>query len=50
MIARIRALLSPRWRFRSAETGLFVTRAHALLHPTTTYSQLVKDASTGGGA
>lgn len=42
MIARLRALLSPRYRFRSAVTGLFVTRAYALLHPATTVMEKVK--------
>lgn len=42
MIARVRALLSPRYRFRSAETGHFVTRAYALLHPATTIAERIK--------
>lgn len=36
MIARTIALLSPRWAFRSAVTGRFVSKMYALLHPNTT--------------
>lgn len=42
MIARIKALLSPRWRFRSAVTGAFVSRVYALLHPRETVRERVK--------
>jgi hypothetical protein len=41
MIAHIHALLSPRWRFRSAITGEFVSKAYALLHPATTVRERV---------
>jgi hypothetical protein len=41
MIRRIRALLSPHWRFRSAVTGEFVSKAYALLHPATTVRERV---------
>jgi hypothetical protein len=36
VIKRTIALLSPHWRFRSAVTGAFVSKAYALLHPSTT--------------
>lgn len=36
---RILALISPHWRFRSAVTGLFVSKAYALLHPRTTVKE-----------
>lgn len=42
MIGRIKALLSPRWRFRSAVTGEFVSKAYALLHPSTTVRERVE--------
>ena len=42
MIERIIALVSPRWRFRSAETGLFVSKAFALIHPATTVRERVQ--------
>ena len=41
MIGRVKALLSSRWRFRSAETGEFVSKAYALLHPGTTVRERV---------
>lgn len=41
MMKRIVGLLSPRYRFRSAITGLFVSKAYALLHPTTTIRERV---------
>lgn len=41
MLKRTIALLSPRWRFRSAITGEFVTKAYALLHPLTTVREKV---------
>lgn len=41
MIRRIDAV-KPGWRFRSAITGLFVTRLFALLHPATTIRERVK--------
>lgn len=45
MIKRIHALLSPRWRFRSAVTGEFVSKAYALLHPKTTVRErLLQDS------
>lgn len=36
MIRRIVGLLSPRYAFRSSITGKFVSKAFALLHPSTT--------------
>lgn len=41
MLKRLIALASPRWRFRSAETGEFVSKAYALLHPSTTVRERV---------
>lgn len=41
MIRRIIGLLSPRYRFRSAESGLFVSKAYALIHPSTTVRERV---------
>jgi hypothetical protein len=41
MIRRTIALLSPRWHFRSAETGQYVSKAYALLHPSTTVRERV---------
>lgn len=42
MLKRIAGLLSPRYRFRSSETGLFVSKAYALLHPATTVRERVR--------
>lgn len=39
---RRRDVLNPRWRFRSAVTGLFVTRLFALLHPCETIKERVR--------
>lgn len=33
--------LKPRWRFRSAVTGLFVSRAYALLWPAQTVRERI---------
>jgi hypothetical protein len=41
MFNRLVALVSPRWRFRSAVTGHFVSKAYALLHPTTTVRERI---------
>lgn len=41
MLKRITALISPRWRFRSAVTGQYVSKAYALLHPATTVRERV---------
>lgn len=41
MLSRIIALASPHWRFRSAVTGMFVSKAYALLHPTTTIRERI---------
>ena len=38
---RRRDVLKPWYRFRSAETGEFVTRLYALLHPATTIKERV---------
>jgi hypothetical protein len=39
---RRRDVLNPRYRFRSAVTGLFVTRLFALLHPRETMKERVR--------
>ena len=41
MLKRIVGLVSPRYRFRSAETGQYVSKAYALLHPSTTVREKV---------
>lgn len=41
MIHRIVGLISPRYRFRSAVTGLYVSKAYALLHPRETVRERV---------
>lgn len=41
MIAHLKAVLSSRYRFRSAETGQYVSKAYALLHPSTTVREKV---------
>lgn len=41
MIERAIGLLSPRYRFRSSITGLFVSKAYALLHPFTTVRERI---------
>ena len=41
MIKRIIGLISPRYIFRSSETGKFVSKAFALLHPSTTQRERV---------
>ena len=41
MIRRALALLNPRYRFRSAVTGEFVTRVYALAHPAFTVSERI---------
>jgi hypothetical protein len=41
MIGHLKALLSPHWRFRSAVTGEYVSKAYALLHPRTTVRERV---------
>lgn len=42
MIGRTIALLSPRWRFRSAVTGEFVSKLYALAHPATTVREKIE--------
>ena len=42
MMRRIVGLLSPQYRFRDAVTGLFVSKAYALLHPSTTVRERVR--------
>lgn len=42
MIHRTIALLSPRWAFRDAVTGHFVTKAYALFHPSTTVRERIR--------
>jgi hypothetical protein len=39
-IARIRK--GPKYRYRSAETGEYVSRLYALLHPNTTVRETVR--------
>ena len=39
---RRRDALNPRYRFRSAVTGLFVSRLFALLHPRETIKETIK--------
>ena len=41
MLKRIIGLVSPRYRFRSAVTGEFVSKAYALLHPRETVRERV---------
>jgi len=40
---RIIDVLNPRYRFRDAGTGLFVTRLFAALHPRTTVREKVEN-------
>lgn len=42
VIGHLKAVMSPRWRFRSAVTGEFVSKAYALLHPSTTVKEKVR--------
>lgn len=42
MLKRMKALLSPRYRFRDAVTGHYVTKAYALLHPRETVRERAK--------
>lgn len=42
MIAHYARMLDPRYRYRSAVTGLFVSRAYAILHPHITIRERVK--------
>ena len=41
MLRHYAAVLSPRYRFRSAVTGLFVTRLYAALHPRETIRESI---------
>jgi hypothetical protein len=41
MIRHLIAVVSPRWRFRSAVTGGFVSKAYALLHPRETVRERI---------
>jgi hypothetical protein len=41
MIKHIVGLVSPRYRFRSSVTGLFVSKAFALLHPRETVRERI---------
>lgn len=41
MIGRIKALLSPHYVFRDAVTGRYVSKAYALLHPSTTVRERI---------
>ena len=43
MIGHVIALISPKYRFRSAETGQFVSKAYALIHPKTTVRERVDE-------
>lgn len=40
LVHRLRA--GPKYRYRSAETGEFVSRVYALLHPKTTVKERVR--------
>lgn len=40
---RVFTLLSPRYRFRSAITGKWVSKAYALLHPSTTVAERIEE-------
>lgn len=42
MLKRIHALLSSHYVFRDAITGKFVSKAYALLHPSTTVRERVE--------
>jgi hypothetical protein len=42
MLERTIGLLSPRYRFRSAVTGEWVSKSFALLHPMTTIRERVR--------
>ena len=42
MIGHIRAVLSRHYVFRDAITGKFVSKAYALLHPSTTVKERVE--------
>lgn len=41
MLKRVVALVSPKWQFRSAITGLYVSKTYALLHPRETVRERV---------
>lgn len=41
MIGHVKAVLSPSWRFRSAVTGEYVSKAYALLHPRETVRERI---------
>jgi len=41
MIKRIIGLLSPRYAFRSSISGKYVSKAYALVHPSTTQRERV---------
>jgi hypothetical protein len=41
MLKRVIGLLRPSYRYRSAETGHFVSKAYADLHPSTTVRERV---------
>jgi hypothetical protein len=44
MIAQLidRVRKGPRYRYKSAETGEYVSKLYALLHPATTYRERVR--------
>lgn len=42
MIGHYLRMLDPRYVYRSSQSGRFVTRAYALLHPATTQRERVK--------
>jgi hypothetical protein len=42
MLHHYHAVLSKHYRFRSAVTGLFVTRLYAACHPNTTIRERIK--------
>ena len=41
VMSRVVGLVSPSYRFRSAVTGMFVSKAYALIHPATTVRERV---------
>jgi len=47
MIKRVIGLLSPRYIFRDAITGRYVTKLYALLHPSTTIRSRVDVRDSG---
>ena len=42
MIRHLLSTLSPRYVFKDADTGRFVSRVYAAMHPKTTYRMRIK--------